>query len=256
MTNGTIRLRRIPKLWNSRGERFRVAVDGRDMTKISNDGVVELEIVPGTHHLTVRGFGTKGSIDVDVLANATVTLCCEATLSFSEGIRIWHEGPNSKAIRAHDSQGQLRAPSYSLIETHRTEEQVGVDYRTVENPSRGTSVTRSLRISREWTRSWSVGFDETSSSRRTGHLGPEWVRIQSDVGAEIKRMYSISSEQREEYSEEVTLQIGPQSAVRLAISWKRIWQHGHAVDRTQANNLEIPFKVVTAITFDQILSDA
>ena len=71
----------------------------------------------------------------------------------------------------------------------------------------------------------------------------------------MKRNYSIGESSREEFTEEIVLQISPASKVQLALQWKRLWQHGEALIRGPQSEFVVPYQVVAGMTFDQSLID-
>ena len=51
------------------------------------------------------------------------------------------------------------------------------------------------------------------------------------------------------------IQVPPNSHIRVAVSWKKIWQHGVAQIVNGGHALEVPYRIATGMTFDQSTID-
>ena len=71
--------------------------------------------------------------------------------------------PERTRRRATKGSGAIH--SFEVIETHRTEEPMGFEERNIDNARSSTTVTRSLKASKEWTRSYSIDLDNTKLGR-------------------------------------------------------------------------------------------
>lgn len=151
--------------------------------------------------------------------------------------------------------------SYSLVELQRSEEVLGVETRTVDNSRSRTAVKRSFNVSKEWLREISIEKQTSSSVHAGVEMGADIVGVDLgsvNLGAEaaIKERYASTEERRHVYSEEVSVEVPPLAKTRIEFTWKRLWQHGKAVQHLQdGTQVETPFRVVVGVTFDQAQVD-
>lgn len=135
-----------------------------------------------------------------------------------------------------------------VVETHRSEEPLGMEERSIDNTRSTTTVTRTLKASKEWTRNYSIDLENV----RRGSVGLSIQVLKADVEKTLREKYSLTEQVHETYGEEIGLTVPARTRVRLVLHWKRIWQHG-IVRITYSDNriVEVPFELAVGITFDQ-----
>ncbi|GAA4553775.1 hypothetical protein [Pseudonocardia xishanensis] len=141
-----------------------------------------------------------------------------------------------------------------FVEKSTTYEDIGSESRTLVNASR-SKMSRSFRASREWVRSWHLGDGSKSSDSWKAKVGPGWANLEASVGSELQRTYSITGTEREEYSEEVQVDVAPQSQLVLTLNWKRVWLNGVAQVSQDGSTIEVPYRIARGLTFDQHLTE-
>jgi hypothetical protein len=110
-----------------------------------------------------------------------------------------------------------------------------------------------IRASRDWARTLTITFGQSSGTSRNLTVGRQWGSSRQGIEDALRQDYSISSENRETHAEEITIQVPAGSSVQLILRWKQIMQHGIVrLDDGNGSVAEIPSQVVTAITFDQV----
>ncbi|MEV7279860.1 hypothetical protein [Streptomyces sp. NPDC093111] len=138
----------------------------------------------------------------------------------------------------------------------RTEEWLGEEVRLIDNRASPAPVTRSLKASREWTRTLALG--ESRSQALGGHVGANllWLSAKGSIEAELQRTLSLEIGSTHLFEEEIGITVPERAAVRIVLGWKRIWQCGEAhvllPDRTVH---VVPYRVVVSVTFDQKIQD-
>jgi ssDNA-binding Zn-finger/Zn-ribbon topoisomerase 1 len=147
----------------------------------------------------------------------------------------------------------------SIIETHRSEEILGTEQRLIDNSQSTSKTTRKFTVSREWSKSYSIQYENTQVNGTELNLGLKFPEIEVasiKVTSQetLKKQYSISEGTKENYTEEVQVEVLESIKLNLIFRWKRIWQNGFIKLRSQDNTeLNVPFKVVVGMTFDQSL---
>lgn len=143
-----------------------------------------------------------------------------------------------------------------VTETTRIEEWLGEDVRLIDNRSSPAPVTRSLKASREWTRTLTVG--ENNSQTLGGDVGVNllWLSAKGSIEAELQRSLSLAIGSNHLFEEEISVTVPERTAVRIQLGWKRIWQCGNAHTLLPDNSMHIvPYRVVVSVTFDQKILD-
>ncbi|MGO4460560.1 hypothetical protein AB4039_25240 [Streptomyces sp. M-16] len=157
---------------------------------------------------------------------------------------------------AHSGSEAADARVLEVTQMMRTEEWLGEDVRLIDNRASPAPVTRSLKASREWTRTLTLG--ESRSQTLGGHVGANllWLSAKGSIEAELQRTLSLAIGSTHLFEEEISVTVPERTAVRIVLGWKRIWQCGEArvllPDRTLHT---VPYQVVVSVTFDQKIQD-
>lgn len=140
-----------------------------------------------------------------------------------------------------------------IVETARTEEPIGTELRKIDNSSTSTSSVRRLRATRRWAQKCDIQIERASTTTggfklRLGYL----MQYESAIEAAVKRNYAIGSEEEQTFEEEIELTVPPRTMVELRLRWKRLWQEGYVIlTDHRARTVNIPFRTVVGVTFDQ-----
>lgn len=143
-----------------------------------------------------------------------------------------------------------------VTETARIEEWLGEDVRLIDNRASPAAVTRSLKASREWTRT--LALDE-SRSRTLGIEGDVhllWLSAKGSIEAELQRTRSETFGSTHMFEEEISVTVPERTAVRITLGWKRIWQCGDARVLLPNRSMHIvPYQEAVSVTFDQKIEE-
>lgn len=144
-----------------------------------------------------------------------------------------------------------------FVETGQVEEPLGQEVRVIDNRQSGTGVTRSVKASREWSRSLTLGTEQTRSAElEAGAKFTKWLSIKGKIEAELQRNYSMETSSKHVFEESLTISAPPRTTIRLVLHWKRIWQEGVVrLSHYDGTISEVPYKFVVNITFDQSQQD-
>ena len=208
-------------------------------------------------------FGTAYS-KMDLLAVAECPKCHQRWSVFSgakAGIVRQRMGEiTMKVAESKTSQIDIKnldIKHLKVVETERVEEHFGSEERLIDNSKSGITITREFTMSKEWSQSYVIDYDKTTSFG--GEIGGNLFSLgtfKSTFQRSIKDHYSISEGTKLTYSEKINLQIKEKTKLRVIFQWKRLWQHGFLQILTKnEEELEIPFRVTIGVTFDQVQID-
>lgn len=151
--------------------------------------------------------------------------------------------------------------SLTILETERVEEFLGSEQRLIDNSNSSTNLTRKFNISKEWSQSYTIEYENTTTHGGEGGVGLQLFNLnlgnlKLTAQSNLKEKYSISETSKQTYGEEIVIQIPPYTKLRVFFQWKRLWQHGliKFKDCNEAE-YELPFRVVIGVTFDQMQVD-
>ena len=151
--------------------------------------------------------------------------------------------------------------SLTILETERVEEFLGSEQRLIDNSNSSTNLTRKFTISKEWSQSYTIEYENTTTRGGEGGIGLQFFNfnlgnIKLTTQSNLKEKYSISESSKQTYGEEIVIQIPPHTKLRVFFQWKRLWQHGLIkLKDSNGSECELPFRVVIGVTFDQMQVD-
>ncbi|WP_160311183.1 hypothetical protein [Streptacidiphilus anmyonensis] len=143
-----------------------------------------------------------------------------------------------------------------VTETKRIEEWLGEDVRLIDNSASPAPVTRSLKASREWTRTLTLGASHSQTVSGEVNANLLWLSAKGSIEAELQRTLTHSIGSTHLFEEEISVTVPERAAVRIVLGWKRIWQCGEARVLLPEGSVHIvPYRVVVSVTFDQKIQD-
>jgi hypothetical protein len=162
---------------------------------------------------------------------------------------------NTRWAVSEDTPLQQGKPSivFNFIETDRVEESLGDEKRQIDNSKSLVELTRHFTVSREWIQSYKIDREATKGSRQEFKIGGfELAAIRLAAENSLMERYSISSELKQSYIEEITVSVPAKVQLKIIFHWKKIWQRGLMQAFCKDKKIaEFPFQVVVGITFDQ-----
>jgi hypothetical protein len=138
-----------------------------------------------------------------------------------------------------------------VTEAQRSEEPIGTDTRKIGNTSGVGRVTRTIRVTKEWSRMVSLDLHERDTGATGTTVGPNWLKLKTSIEQSLEHTYAISISRREEFAEEIGVELESGADVTVVLAWKRIWQHGVAHVLIQGRRVNVPYRMAVGITFDQ-----
>ena len=145
-----------------------------------------------------------------------------------------------------------------IVETMRTEEPIGDELRRIDNSGTSTSSVRRLRVTRRWAQKCDIQMERTTTSTTglTFKAVNNLPEFESRLETAVRQNYGISTEEEQTFDEEIELTVPAHTIVHVRLHWKRLWQEGYVILAIQAEQVNVPFRSVLGITFDQETADA
>lgn len=204
--------------------------------------------------LNSAGFVTKGQfydINGNKLAPMAVVFNRSALLECENCHYRW---PVFKNVTKSASK---KFYTVDVVETHRSEESLGIDQRLIDNSKSSTTISRRFSVSKEWAKTYSIECENSITKGAELNLGLNEIssiKLASDDA--VRKQYSIASEERENYEEGIEVEVPAHTKLCISFHWKRIWQHGFIRFRNDDNlEFQVPFQIVVGVTFDQAQID-
>jgi hypothetical protein len=229
---------------------MRIEMDGRDLARVANGQDWAGDVEPGRHLLWVRcGLNrSKEPLELVLAPGDDVRLQTRLSNNRLSLVRT-DRATAGPPVGSHAS--PLAVQVLGVTETHRSAEPIGTDTRQIDNTSGAGRVTRTIRVTMEWTRMVSLDLHEGDTDASGITVGPNWLALKTSIEHSLERTYAISVSRREEFAEEIGVEIDPGADVTVNLAWKRIWQHGLARVLAQGSEANVPFRMAVGVTFDQ-----
>jgi hypothetical protein len=262
-----------------------VRIDGQKAGTVANGASLTVDVTPGRHTITIAvplSYRSEPFV-VDVEPGARIDLVTRPSATGRP--KIWREGtaparsglsellgkttasaswrravdrlaksPGNQPVPSQPTTTAARPPTTitsKVLEGSRFEVALGDETRTVDNSKSGSSTTRVVRLSREWSRTCTVDAEHATTGRGSAGLGLHLLDLKVEAEHTLRKTYSSSSQERETFEEEVTLNIGPRIRSEIVFSWKEIRQKGVIQLAGEGLDVRFPYEAVVGLTFDQ-----
>jgi hypothetical protein len=241
----------IKRKWAYKGAPipWKVFVDDKMVGKLAAGGSFSAHAAPGRHTITVRWafLGSerlRGEFSFDAEVGERIDLVGQAPGNVAP-IKIWRSGASPRPPAPSEP------TTSTVIEGSRYTVPLGDETRTMDNSQSGSSTTREVRLTREWTRTYVVDVEHITTVRGSAGLAIQVLDLKGEAERTLSKKYSATTEERETFEEKVTVNVAPHTRSEIVFSWKEIRQKGSV--RVVGGDFEarIPYEVVVGLTFDQ-----
>jgi hypothetical protein len=159
--------------------------------------------------------------------------------------RVWPLAPESIWGYSKDRCLIIEAPQED-------EEPLVTDAPRIIDNAGDATVTRRIEVSKDWKQTHAIEREESAKAGASIKAGK--VGIEAEAALSVK--YGASTEETHTYTEEVSVTVPPHSKVTLTLAWKLRIRKGllRYFDEAGFILIDVPFSVVTGVTFDQITS--
>ncbi len=234
---------------------FTVWIDDIRVDRLRSGREAVIMVPPGTHKVQLRwaplwsSLGAKNSETIFFLAESGRAVhfnCTNVLEPFHDKIVLRLLGDPPVPVRI-----------LGVTDTTRVGEPLGEDVREMNNRDSPAPVTRSFKVSHTWTQTLTLGENHRWTRHNDGSVNLPWISAKASIEAELQRTLSVAIGSTHQFEEEVSVPVPEHTAVRIVLTWKRIWQRGNAHVLFPDGSVHIvPYQVVVSETFDQKIQDA
>lgn len=235
-----------------------IKMDGEVLTQLSTNSNHKCVVESGRHLLSTppQKTGRRRSNRLERKSQLEIVLADDDIVLLEVSVdRYAHPvlARSSGARKSPDlpSGSMADATVLTVTETHRSTEPIGTETRRINNTSGTGSLTRTIRATQEWNHMISADLHEVNKSSGGIQIGPDWLALRATIEHSLERTYAISVSRRQEFAEEIGVEVAAGADVTIVLAWKRIWQHGRARVLVQGQQVDVPFRLTVGVTFDQ-----
>jgi hypothetical protein len=251
-------------------DRWSVFIDGDVVEDVRAGSVVSRSVRPGSHLVSIKtGYPwADASVSVDVAAGKEVVIVgtgllggvrlrarLEAEPSKEEQVARWVNWRRKPREKTSATEPARHLPElvrrWRVIEEGRRDILLGEpEVRVIDN-TRGTSpVVRTFRISREWTRSWSLDTERQMTAK--GGLSLPLATLKAEAEMMLKQRYGSTGGERHTYEDSVVVTSAPHTRTTVRFLWREIRLMGSLeLCENDAVLHQIPFEGTVGLSFDQ-----
>lgn len=220
------------------GQPLQVALDGQFVGRVANGGSLAFQASPGSHAVVA---GRSVPFRFDAVAGERVELVTRVEMW---RVRIWRPEASAPPEVSASLAG-------TVIEGTRYEVPLGDEACVIDNAKSTAAITRVVRLTREWTRTYTINVERATTRRGSGGLHIGVLDLKAEAERTLSKTYEWIAGKRETFEEEVTLTVAPRTCCKVIFSWKEIRQKGVVQFTGGGSQVRIPYEVVARITFDQ-----
>lgn len=130
-------------------------------------------------------------------------------------------------------------------------EPLGNEIHQIDNRASSATVAHGLRVSREWTRTLTVGANQATTRHGEAGLNFLWLSAKASIEAELQHTYSLAIGATHLFEQTLTVNLRAHEAVRVIVTWSRTWRCGQAQILMPDGSVHmVPFQVVSGVSFN------
>jgi hypothetical protein len=162
-----------------------------------------------------------------------------------------NEDEKSDDIDQTDLADEASNVSYRVLDGDRYEVNLGrPEARVIDNSGGTSSVVRTFRLSREWTRTLTT--DTETALKATAGLTIPLVRVKAEIEGALRQHFSHAFQERQSFEDTVVVTVAAHTKTTVLFSWKEIRQTGTVrMSKDGHQLLDVPFESVVGLSFDQ-----
>jgi hypothetical protein len=273
------------RAWSGSLLPWTVWLDGQKAGTLHVGGSLTIATSPGQHDISLSAPGLSlaslksDPFRFDVAAGGRIDLVTQASVMTGRP-RVWHRGlppsqlPLTGRLKEAAAQWQKNWPAAAradapvpaepvsaapetpaitstVVEGSRYEVPLGEESRTVDNSKSSSPTTRVVRLTREWARTCTVDVERDMTVRGSAGLRIGVLDLKAEAERMLRTTYSVTSEERETFAEEVTLNVAKRTKSEIIFFWKEIRQKGIVRISGAGFEARVPYEVAVGLTFDQ-----
>ena len=220
---------------------YKILIDDQAVGKIHNGQTVSISVSAGEHYIQLdcgslgTRWGKTQRLPVKVGLGQEVIAQCYTR----SGVAVLEVSSVTQGAK--------------VVETERYEVSIGPDeIRRIDNSQGISPIVRTFRLSRDWTRSYTVGSVESNTTTESAQLNTKFGNLRSQAEQRIEQHYSTTGQERHAFEDSVVVTVAPRTYSEIIFAWKEIRQRGY-VEVADGSTLisRVSFELVTGLTFDQ-----
>lgn len=230
-----------------------VRLDGVKVGSLHAGRFLNILASPGQHDIVVSPhvslasepfrFNAKAGDRIDLVTRAS---------AMSMRPKLW-----SRSVEPVTAVPKSPTPTTTtIVEGSHYEVPLGEETRTIDNSKSSSSTIRVVRLAREWVRTCALDVERNMKVRGSAGLRIHVLDLKAEAERTLTSTYSVTSEKRETFTEEVTLNIAQHTKSEVTFFWKEILQKGVMQIIGADFEVQIPYEVAVGLTFDQQQVDA
>lgn len=176
---------------------WKIMIDGKEEGRIRNGQSISL-MVPAGEHLVHVDPGpdmiNSKRLEVRIKAGQEIEMTC---------------GPTSANLGAKLQVGD--AITRTVVETDRYEVPMGDEIRTIDNLQGFSPIVRTFHLSREWTKSYTVGSEQSITVTQSSAFVSKLAELGMQAGRTISQHYSATGQERRTFEHTLTITAAPRT---------------------------------------------
>lgn len=146
----------------------------------------------------------------------------------------------------------------TIVPTGLSQQIIGSQFMDIDNSANSSTVTRTVQVAREWTKSYFFEFEKAWSS--TGEIDPNLMNssmMRYEIQKLTRNKHSFTKSEGFKHEETIQVAVPAGRNLRLQLTWKHILQN-YAIDISDqfGQKVVMPMSVIIGLTFDQTQNDA
>jgi hypothetical protein len=146
-------------------------------------------------------------------------------------------------------------PTVEIVETEQTAERFRVDTMCLDNRGGTSPLRRSVTKSQEWTRSYEISTEESSSSGKNLTVPLSGGTLGAKAERALKSGYQLSEDKKAVVTDTFDFEVPPNTLREVSFIYKQIWQNGFLRIDEDGETREAPFRVAVRLEVDLAQND-
>jgi hypothetical protein len=138
-------------------------------------------------------------------------------------------------------------------EMGRREQPIGKEARTIDNSRSDGALSRTLKISREWSSSYKLEHEREHKTVNTSSIElKDGASKSRSIEDSLTDRFSYTHGLKHIHEESIHIEVPARHRLVVVLDWKNILEVGVVVLKNQYDeSIELPFSIVVGVTFDQ-----
>lgn len=144
----------------------------------------------------------------------------------------------------------------NLVETAREEEIISQDTpRRCDNRKSRSETKFMIRASRTWQRQYTIQTEDIRTVGGTAAVGVDKLivaKLELTLQEAVHESFSVTDQMTRTFEQSFEVTVPPGVLQTVILAWKRIWQLGYITLQVDDVRVEVPFRTLVDLDYDQI----